>query len=331
MNIHQAKRIKITDIMSFLGHSPLKKERGGTELKYLSPFHAEENPSCNVNITRNAFFDFSMAEGGNSLDFAILYLKTNGKSARVADALSWLSQIGGGEPLISNYQSLQNSFSFSQHGSFDETTLEEAEKQLVFVKDMKLTSRRILDYLEKERFIPVHLVQKYLRTVQYKNLKKPRIEDKPYFAFGMINQSNGWEIRSASDTHSFKSALIKRDISIIKGTGATQAINVFEGMLDFLSALALQNKTSFECDTIIMHSTSSFSRTCEYLFDQNFNVIKTWLDNDRTGMKFNSKFIEIFGNKIQSMNSIYAPHKDVNKYLQSLHLNHASEPDQSIL
>ncbi|HZV71388.1 MAG TPA: toprim domain-containing protein [Saprospiraceae bacterium] len=319
MNIQQAKRIKLIDIMSFLGQTPLKKERGGIELKYLSPFHAEENPSFNLNIQLNAFFDFSMGEGGNVVDFAILYLKTNGKSARVADALSWLSQIEGGDLLVSQDRLLQKSFSFSQQGSFDNTHLVEEEKQLVFVKAMKLTSKRILDYLEKERFIPVHLAQKYLSTIQYQNLKKPRLDNKPYFAFGMTNRSKGWEIRSVSDTHSFKSALIKRDISIIKGAGDSETIHVFEGMLDFLSALVLQNETSFECDTIIMHSTSSFSRTCEYLQENQFTSIKTWLDNDKTGMKFTSKFIEAFGTKIQPMNRTYAPHKDVNKYLQSLH------------
>ncbi len=330
MNIQQAKHIRITDILSHLGHTPLKKERGGTELKYLSPFHAEENPSCNVNCSKNSWYDFSMAEGGNALDFAILYLKTNGRSARVADALSWLSQIGGGERHISEDLSLQKSFSFSQQGISDSPDQEDEEKQLVFLKAMKLTSKRILDYLENERFIPAHLAQAYLSTVQYQNLKKPRHDDKPYFAFGMQNRAGGWEIRSASDTHQFKSALIKRDITIIKGRKGTEAVQVFEGMLDFLSLLTLTHSKSTELDTIIMHSTSSYSRTCEYIKENNYKMIFTFLDNDKTGEKFTSKFKEEFAERIRPMNHRYRAYKDVNKYLQSLRRNKLSEPDQAI-
>ncbi len=59
----------------------------------------------------------------------------------------------------------------------------------------------------------------------------------------MENEGGGYKIRSASDQYKFKSALIKRDITVIRGRGVERkSVSVFEGMTDFLSLLVLQKK-----------------------------------------------------------------------------------------
>ncbi|MEL6941379.1 MAG: hypothetical protein AAFO82_01820, partial [Bacteroidota bacterium] len=58
----------------------------------------------------------------------------------------------------------------------------------------------------EERAIDRSVIEKYIQEVRYKNLNN----QKSYFAFGMKNESGGYEIRAASSRLNFKSALIKR-------------------------------------------------------------------------------------------------------------------------
>ena len=72
-----------------------------------------------------------------------------------------------------------------------------------------------MSYLQEERKIPADLARQYLKEVKYRNIPL----NKTFFAFGMENESGGYEIWAASDQYKFKSALIKRDISVIRGNG----------------------------------------------------------------------------------------------------------------
>ena len=92
--------------------------------------------------------------------------------------------------------------------------------------------------------------------MKYRNLNN----QKEYFAFGIKNESNGYEIRVASDKYAFKSALIKKDISVIKGFKTNGVVNIFEGMTDFLSLLTMLKTDNLHGDTIIMHSVKATDR-----------------------------------------------------------------------
>ena len=132
---------------------------------------------------------------------------------------------------------------------------QEDDRELEFLEAHEIRNQLILEYLECKRKIPANLAKQYLWEVTYRN----KTLDKVFFAFGMKNESGGYEIRSASDQYIFKSALIKRDITFIKGRGEnSRLVSVFEGMTDFLSLLVLSNGRELKGNTIIMHSVSSF-------------------------------------------------------------------------
>lgn len=293
----------MTDLMEKLGYEVKKKERGGSEWRYLSPFRSEAEPSFYINVRDNCWYDHGEAEGSRSVvDFAMKYLQSNGKPCGVADALTFLEDVGLGK--------IATKPLFPSASSFEEIK-EELPRDLEFIRTKPVAHPAIFQYLQG-RGIPKQLVNKYLIEVQYRNLKK----DKVFFAFGIKNRAGGYEIRSASDTPVFKSALIKRDISIIKGNDTISSVNVFEGTVDFLSLLVLYNGSKLQGDTIIMHSLSSFQNTLEYIQNGSYQNINLWLDNDRSGKKMVTKFIKEGIQNIHDKCELYGSSKDLNDLLK---------------
>lgn len=325
MNTDQAKNIQLAELLQHMGYIPVKKERGGTELKFHSPFRDETDASFNVNLSKNAWFDFGLGKGGNTLDFAIEYLRSKNSPARVTDALSWLSGRSGGLSFNQARSQSYNSLLDTQRGS-DEQEGDTHNRQLVYIRDLRLTSKHVLSYLQNERSIPANLAQKYLRLVQYKNTAVARAGDKPFFAFGMKNRAGGWEIRAASDENPFKSALIKKDISLIKGQGSPGRIDVFEGMIDFLSWLVVTGRQNPEHDTLILHSLSGVTAAIEYIQQRSFNHIHLFVDNDASGDKAYERFVQEVSTQVIDERHHYTGQKDVNKYLVHLKQNNQAFP-----
>lgn len=317
MNCKQANdNIHMTDLMERLGYAVKNKERGGSEWRYLSPFRSEAEPSFYVNVRDNCWFDHGEAEGSRSVvDFAIKYLQTNGKQSRVSDALAFLEDMGFGG--ISTRPLFPTERPFEQ-------IKEELPRDLEFIRAKPVQHPAIPQYLQG-RGIPEHLVRKYLEEVQYRNIKK----DKVFFAFGIKNRAGGYEIRSASDKPVFKSALIQRDITIIKGNETTRSVNVFEGMVDFLSLLVLHNGNRLQGDTIIMHSLSSFWETLQYIRDGAFQNVNLWLDNDKSGKKMVGKFKEEGLSNITDQSHSYEGFNDLNDLLK-YRIGQTKKPDQKM-
>ncbi|MEO1262059.1 MAG: CHC2 zinc finger domain-containing protein [Bacteroidota bacterium] len=324
MNANQAKQIQMIHLMERLGFDVKKVERGGTEHKYLSPFRTEKEPSFNVNLTKNSWYDFGEAEGGNTLDFAIKYLRSNGRASRVPDALSWLetkmgrSKFSGraGEKNINQ----KNLFSFSQQSPPQAAKKNlpklEVDRDLEFVKVSPLQSPLIFSYLEGRR-IPRELAKKYLVLIHYRNKNKP--SQKPYFAFGMQNRSGGYEIRSASDDPKlvFKSALIARDITIVSGKKGREAVNIFEGKLDFLSLLVILQTDQLAGDALILNGLQSYGFAKAYIKEQDYKTINTFLDNNGPGQNTTQDFANDFPGLVFNQSPIFLPHVDLNDALKA--------------
>lgn len=315
MNAKQAKAILLTSLMDVLGYKAIKTERGGQELKYLSPFRKEAEPSFNVNLLKNSWYDFGEGEGGNTLDFAITFLRSNGKPSSVKDALSWLEQTTGlYQSAHKTINTPQKNFSFSQQTAPEgKITPPKAPTRLLeFTRAQNIEDPRIYSYLKK-RGIPANIVNLYLEEVYYRNIET----GKSFFAFGMRNASGGFEIRTASDQLKFKSSLIANDISFIGGTKGEGVVNVFEGMTDFLSLLVMLGVKNLKGDSIIMHSLSSFARTCDYIKANGYSRINTFLDNNKSGESYSFKFAEVFGDLVINNSPHFHPHEDLNDALRS--------------
>ncbi|MFM9950172.1 MAG: toprim domain-containing protein [Saprospiraceae bacterium] len=315
LNSDQAKKIDLPDLMSRLGYKPVKTTKGGRELWYQSPFRKESEASFHTSFlggkwiwkdfgdTGGNVLDFVMRHQGIQLKEALAFLRcfyqgslfeyTNGAGGQVTDASSPLS--------------------FQQQGR-ECAPVTETERDLEFLEAHEIRNPVIFSYLENQRKIPPDIARLYLKEIKYRN--KPK--NKVFFAFGMENESGGYEIRSASDQYKFKSALIKRDITVIRGRAPKQfLVNVFEGMTDFLSLLVMLKTDRLSEDTIIMHSLSSFDLAVEAIRQHGYKQIDTFLDNNVAGQQFTEKFMAAFPEQVTNQSQFFAPHIDLNDALKA--------------
>lgn len=317
MNADQAKKLSLPDLLARLGHEPVKVTKDGRELWYASPFRAEKEPSFHTSFLGGKWIwnDFGDI-GGTVVDFA---MRHEGYRS-VKEALAWLDRMfkgsnfkkqierGGGrteeEPSL---------FSFQQQSGVAAPESPDS-RQLEFIAASPITNPTIFTYLTQERCIPMELAKQYLQEIKYRNTAN----GKEFFAFGMENESGGYEIRVASSKYTFKSALKARDITVIKGTSPERGIvNVFEGMTDFLSLLVMMNFSNLAGDSLIMHSLSSFQRAADFIRSRDYQVINTFLDNNRPGEEGTEKFKTEFGGKVAPKSKMFAPYTDLNDALRA--------------
>jgi hypothetical protein len=297
MNSLEAKQLNLPEILSRLGYEPVAIKKGGMEYWYQSPFRAEQEASFHTSFLGGKWIwnDFGDI-GGTVIDLILRYKNYT----RISDALSFLDQLMQGSVRIRN-----NSFSFQQQKSAE-------VKQLEFLEAYPVSNPVIFEYLCAKRMIEKDLVSRYLEEVRYLN----KSTGKSYFAFGMKNQSGGYEIRSAMDEYPFKSALLCRDVSLIPGLRpGIGYVHVFEGMTDFLSLLTLMRTDALVNDCIIMHSLSSFDKTIKLIDSQGYDSIKTFLDNNQAGKSCTNRFKEILGDKLRVQSSMFEPYIDINDCL----------------
>ena len=309
MNAQQAKSIDFPDLLARLGYYPSKSAKQGRELWYTSPLRNEKTPSFHTSFLGGKWIwnDFGDS-GGNVIDFVMHYNSIN----TVKEALKFLRGIYQNDFFYSptKTQSLkQPTFSFQQQA----TNAYKEHSSLQFLEASPIQNTAIYTYLEKERKIPAKLADRYLKEIRYWNTNK----EKEFFAFGMENQSGGDEIRSASSSYSFKSALITRDITFVNGAGRSKAVNIFEGMTDFLSLLVMLNTEQLQGDAIIMHSLSSFRRATAHMAKAPYEVINLFLDNNKAGRSSVCRFKEHYGKHIRDFGSRLGPFEDLNAALQN--------------
>lgn len=316
MNAQQAKEIDFPRLLSHLGHEPVKVTKGGRELWYASPFRPEKDPSFHTSFVNGKWIwnDFGDS-GGNVIDFIMRYENLS----TVKDVLQYLrplAPVGRARSSNPNQASLF-SFQKANHKTVDSLDgLEEHERQLELVEAHPIQNPIIYIYLEKERKIPRRLADHYLEEVKYWN----KLKGKQFFAFGMKNQSGGYEIRAASSAYNFKSALKARDITVIEGrAGDRETVNVFEGMTDFLSLLTMMNTDRLNGDALILHSVSSSKRGLDYIREQGYSQVNTFLDNNGSGQKATARFTEELSQIVSNQSDSFAPHVDLNDALRAGH------------
>ena len=314
MNSHQAKQLSLPGIMARLGYQPTDVKKNGGEVWYRSPFRQEKEASFHTSYLGGKWIwnDFGDI-GGTVIDFILRHENFT----RVKDALAFLDQLTQGHLFETTRSSRagelssQSSFSFQSHDRNKVSSVPQ-KAELALVKVEPISNPIILRYLEQERCIPQPLAHRYLQEITYRNTKKGR----DYFAFGMANQSGGYEIRAASSQFNFKSALNGRDVTWVKGQHPNvDTVLLFEGMIDFLSYLVMKGGETPLQDAIIMHSLSSFKQTESLIQQRGYQYIHTYLDNNRPGQQATQRFQQLFPSKTTSYSQNFAPHIDLNDAL----------------
>lgn len=325
MRAKDAKQLDFRLLLQKMGYSPVQGgiKKGGDEIWYKSPLNHSDN-TASFHITKGhtaawVFNCFSTGEKGTIIDFVIAHSGNNVHDIKTA--LAYLREQFPGtlfedhsKRTGNNNIKPQTSFSFHKQNNNPiniNTPPLVADRQLEYLEDLPLKSGQLLHYLLHDRKIPIHLSQKYLRLVRYKNLK----HGKTFYAIGLRNRAGGFEIRAGSSSYSFKSALIARDISVIKGGDSSQCL-VVEGMVDALSHMVMEGDVLPPYDLIVMHSVNTYVRCSNFIKEQGYKLIHTALDNDNTGKKCTARFKEEYGLKTISHSLKFSPHKDLNKALQ---------------
>lgn len=131
----------------------------------------------------------------------------------------------------------------------------------------------------------------------------------------MVNEEGGYEVRNPF----FKGYVGAKGISFIRGKQPKpEGIHIFEGFMDYVSAIAFEQVPQFDDDTIILNSLSCLKHATPYIRNYGYQVAYTWLDNDLAGQKGTQALAEFFKTEEnllhKPMNEIYLPHKDMNAW-----------------
>lgn len=314
MNAKDAKeRLSLPDLLEKLGYYPEQGgiKRGGNEIWYKSPFNPSEN-TASFHVSRGAqvawiFKCFSSGHKGSIIDFVIAHEGYGPND--IKSALAYLRRQFPGSlfEYVANPQKKRPPQPRKIPHNIKTSAGTKQETYLNYLQDLPLKSGKMLTYLQEERGIPNAISQKYLRLVRYHNAKV----NKTYWAIGMKNRAGGFEIRSASNTYTFKSVLNERDITILPGQNTKSAF-LFEGFLDALSFITIFKDTP-PGDCIIMHSVNTFEKAKTFIKEQGYTDAYLLLDNDKTGAKYVAKFEEDFDIPTPSLSHLFAPFKDVNE------------------
>ena len=281
MDIAEMRRIPIADFLARLGYGPVR--RGGNELWYSAPYRTERTPSFRVNTDKNVWYDFGLGKGGDIFNLAGEFIHGKDFMAQ-ARFISETTCV----PILE-----------ADAGTCRKKTLEPSFED---VKVMPLRYVALKRYLE-ERGIPPDMASRYCSQLNY------HVHKKEYFAIGFPNVAGGYELRSGL----FKGCVPPKDVSLVRTSESpSDGCNVFEGFMDFLSAVAL--KWTEDEDSLVLNSVANVARSYNYL--DGYGKIRCYLDRDEAGRRALESLRSRYGDRITDRSNLYDGCKDLNEYLQ---------------
>ena len=238
---------------------PVKEMMSGSD-----PLSGMRTASFNVDTQRNVCVDFGLGKGGDIIHLAGELTGSTG----FMEQLEFLSGKSGILPL----RPLQERKKIPRVSGFED------------VKVTELSHEALKSYL-KERGIDPAIAGRFCKEVAY------GIRGKRYFAIGFMNRSGGYELRNPM----FKGCISPKDISYVSLSGKKQdTCCVFEGFVDFLSALVLRTVADEDC--LVLNSVSNLERS--YAVLEGYGKIRCFLDRDRAGITALETLNIHFGNKV---------------------------------
>lgn len=276
MNCSQAKNISIVGYLASLGIIPETVKNGSAW--YCSPFRSETKPSFKVDRKNNIWYDFGTGTGGHVIDLVMNLNKTG---------------IPGALLILQKPELSKPDFSFSEQQNTDSGNIE--------IKHLQpLQNRALMQYLESRKITPAKAAN-YIQEAYY------QVNGKQYFALAFENDRGGFELRNKY----FKGSSRPKAITTIQGT--INAVHIFEGFFNFLSALEHYRTTKPAGTCIILNSVSNLDTVIDTL--SNYQYINLYLDNDQAG-ELAAETIKNRFKKVRDYSKIiYPDHNDFNEFL----------------
>jgi len=279
--LNLTKSISISKYLISQGFSP-KRERPG-ESWFSSPLRTgDKDPSFKVDESKNLWYDFGSGTGGSIIDLAMAY---HGYS--FSEAITHLEEK---DP---------SGLSFTAKKA-DKTGIE-------LLEITRLQNWSLVRYLTLERKIDLGIARLYLGEARY------RTHENVYCALSFRNDRGGYELRSLK----FKGAISPKYFSTLPGQ--TDGINLFEGFMDFLSALTFYQTKALKYTTIVLNSVSNVSRLPDL---SGYPVINLFLDNDLAGTRTARAILDRYPQAENQSARMYPDYKDFNEYL----ISHCPKP-----
>ena len=298
MNNHfshqEVKQLDMVEYLEKLGYQPQKIRNN--DYWYLSPLRDEKTASFKVNKKLNAWYDFGLGQGGNIIDFGILY-----HNCTVSELLKKL-------PAIFSFQQPQI-LTVQQPLSNTQNLNEALEPTIKVIAAKPLTNPSLCRYLD-DRKIPVEIAKKYCKEVNFE------LNGKQFFAVGFENKSGGFELRNQH----FKGSSSPKNVTLINHPDCKN-IAVFEGVFSFLSYQTLHQKNAPLTNFLVLNSISFFKKSRQLM--EEHRKINLYLDRDQAGLKHIHHALK-WDMKYIDKSGFYKNYKDLNDYLvhSNLRENH---------
>ena len=281
MNIDGIRKIPLADFLARLGHEPVR--RSGNELWYIAPYRGERTPSFRVNVAKQLWYDFGLGKGGDIFTLAGEFLRNGDfrtQAKFIAETVN-MTVTGWEKPAC---------------------LLKPVEPIFEDVEGAPLLRSPLTEYLE-ERGIPIEVASRHCFRLNY------GVRGKRYFAVGFPNMKGGYEVRSRY----FKGCLPPKSVSLVKANDipADECL-VFEGFMDFLSAVTLGVTGNADC--LVLNSVANAEKAAGLL--DGYGRIGCFLDRDEAGRRTLAVLTKRYGERVSDRSTLYDGCKDLNEYLQ---------------
>ena len=279
--IDAVRRMPLADFLARLGHEPVR--RSGNELWYLAPYRGERTPSFRVNVAKQLWYDFGLGKGGDIFTLAGEFLQSDDfrtQAKFIAEAAN-MTVTGWEKPAY---------------------LPKPIEPVFEDVEAVPLFRSPLTEYLA-ERGIPYAIASRHCCRLNY------GVRGKRYFAVGFPNMAGGYEVRSRY----FKGCIPPKDMSLVmaKEIPADECL-VFEGFMDFLSAVTLGVTGNADC--LVLNSVANVEKAAGLL--DGYGRIECFLDRDEAGRRTLAALTMRYGERVTDRSSLYDGCKDLNEYLQ---------------
>jgi DNA primase len=281
-SLARIREIDMVGYLAKLGYEPVEVKKKGTDHWYLSPLRTESEASFHVNQLKNEWYDFSLAAGGNMIDFCLRYHQC------------------GIMDLLEKFNADRSSLSLPVFDpSLHEGLVGQASK--LMITDIRpLYAYPLKNYLH-ERAIPVSVADAYCSEITY------QIGDGTYYGIGFKNDAGGYEIRNKN----YKQSSSPKDITTL--SFGAPSVQVFEGFMDFLSYRALNAAAPWGAtDVVVLNGAGLFDRALPFL--EQHEKVSLWLDRDVTGRAY-TQYALSMGPRYSDESGWYHQFKDLNDWL----------------
>ena len=295
------EKYNIKDFLDFTGINYTEK-KGDLWLK--NPYLEQKTASVIVKHTNTKdgtyysyFKDFASENRGDIANFAMFYYNLDFKSA-----IELLKE-------TFNEKNFERLTQIKEENNSFIKKVQERNNSIEIENIQELKNTALIDYLQKRGIDLATASLAGIKEIYYTN----KNNGKKYFSLCFENRKGGVEVRNAY----FKGSFGTKDITIIKNENS-QEVNIFEGFLDYASAIKLSKNKVLGQNNIILNSVVEADKAVEAIKSLNANKVKLYLDNDKAGDKAVEEIKEALSNdeiEVIDNRDFYKNCNDLNDFL----------------